>query len=179
MDFSWVGFQWAYQEAHVCSLSFTDSVSEIINYLPSLNRALLQRYIHKIFQLTVCVFKSSCSREEHHWPPVVPHSVVDALAAAVDPHRSALGRCSGSVSDGRLSFSCCLKAPGSPWCPAACICTCRPTPGTQCGLCNGHRGIDLTNLETIDDILRHLNTYLSVWVSIQLISLGLINKYIF
>lgn len=32
------------------------------------------------------------------------------------------------------SFSCCLKAPGSPWCLAAYICTCRPKQGTQCGL---------------------------------------------
>lgn len=166
-----------FQEVRACSLSFTDSVSEIINYLPSLNRALLQHYIHETFQLTVCVFKSSRSREEHRRPPVVLYSVVGALAAAVDPQQPALGRCSGSVSDGRLSFSCCLKAPGSPWCPAACICTCRPTPGTQCGLCNGHRRTDWRNIETLDDILRRLNTY-QVWVSIQLVSLGLINKYI-
>lgn len=43
-----------------------------------------------------------------------------------------------SLSDWHLASSCCPKAPGSPWCPAACTYTCRPKPGTLCGLCERH-----------------------------------------
>lgn len=73
-----------------------------------------------------------------------------------------------SLSDWLLASSCCPKAPGSPWCPAACIYTCRLKPGTLCGLWERHapKSVrqELTEPKIKNFIYKHASKLSSQWV---------------